>query len=434
MRHRHGEEALLLFALMAMSACADPATRTAGPTTISANVQPGSTAPESEERSALTRVARLVAVAMDNEPARQQIKRDMRAALFREHKLELGPYLRSKDGRAVLTRIVEASGTSETEFFNTLNAIRPLEIYMPVASQREKWTGASEVLVVSQLEQSAPLVSFDSRGREIVLDRNTPPAEPTLSIVPVETRFDRPMNPATSRNARDENGAAIGTLEPLNLKVSKLIACGSECGGGGSGGGSSIDPGLYLEFSRIMDMKEPWNRGDPEIEVHIQGPEGADAPRYGADLSCSGEHAYDYRKVFNQDGAFWEGQVMLYSAQQTASYIQKFNEGFHVLFWEDDNEPCVLRLDSNSLVAALQSAASATGTVAVKVLPGATFPVVAGVFIGNFFANAGAWLLTNDDFLGAAVAQEKAGYYYPGNTHVIMDGLNFNGRATIVYR
>ena len=33
-----------------------------------------------------------------------------------------------------------------------------------------------------------------------------------------------------------------------------------------------------------------------------------------------------------------------------------------------------------------------------------------------------------------AVDQASAGYYYPGNTHVIIDGTTLNGRATIVYR
>jgi hypothetical protein len=61
-------------------------------------------------------------------------------------------------------------------------------------------------------------------------------------------------------------------------------------------------------------------------------------------------------------------------------------------------------------------------------------PLVVGVFIAAFFADSGPWLLTNDDFLGVAVDQASAGWYYPDNTHVIMDGTTFNGRATIVYR
>lgn len=181
-------------------------------------------------------------------------------------------------------------------------------------------------------------------------------------------------------------------------------------------------------------MKEPWFRGDPEIEVHIQGPNSAAAPTYGQDLSCSGEHAYDFRKVFDQNTGFWEGQVMLFSADETVAFMNKFNQGFHVLFWEDDNEPCVLKLDTNPLVELLRSAATAAGTVALKVFPGATPAVLAAAFLGTFFASAGAWLLTNDDFLGAAVDQASAGYFYPGNTHVIMDGTRLNGRATIVYR
>jgi hypothetical protein len=116
------------------------------------------------------------------------------------------------------------------------------------------------------------------------------------------------------------------------------------------------------------------------------------------------------------------------------AFADKFNQGFHVLFWEDDNEPCLLKLDSNSLVELLRSTANAFSTVAIKVFPRASPTVMAAVFLGTLFSNAGAWLLTNDDFLGGAVDQTSAGYYYPGNTHVIMDGTTLNGRATIVYR
>lgn len=181
-------------------------------------------------------------------------------------------------------------------------------------------------------------------------------------------------------------------------------------------------------------MKEPWFRGDPEIEVHIQGPRETGSPTSGIDLSCSGEHAYEYAKVFNQDGGFWEGRVLLFSEAETVAFTNKFQQGFHVFFWEDDNNPCVLKLDTNVLVGVVRSSFSAFGTVALKVIPLTPWPLVAGAFVATFFASAGEWLLTNDDFLGAAVDQASAGYYYPGNTHVIMDGTTLNGRATIVYR
>jgi len=436
MRHTHGEGVLVLALFAALAGCADPASRTVGPTTSKDIVTEPKPASASEERVALTKIARLVAVAMDNEPSRQHLKGDMRAAPFKEHKLELATYLRSKDGRALLQSMSKQTRGGEGDVFATLAAIRPLEFYMPVAGHRESWTGKGDVLVVSQLDESDPIVTFDEGGKEVSLDRKVAPNQPTLSIVPVETRFDQPLTAAASRNVRDQSGSAIGTLEPMVPKGSNLMLCGASCDGGSGGGGGapSIAPGLYLEFSRIVDAKEPWFRGEPEIEVHIQGPASLSAPTTGEDLSCSGEHAYDYRKVFNQDGGFWEGRVMLLSADETVAFASKFTQGFHVLFWEDDNEPCILKLDSNVLVSLLQSTAAAFSTVAIKVFPKASPLVMAAVFVGTLFSNAGQWLLTNDDFLGAAVDQASAGYYNPGNTHVIMDGTTLNGRATIVYR
>jgi hypothetical protein len=439
MKHTHGEGVLVVALTAALFGCQDAANRTVGPT-VAADVQadptPFSPSSSSEERGALTKIARLVAVAMDNEPVRQRLKRDMRAAPFREHKLQLGSYLRSADGKALLGRMITLSGDSEKELFATVAAVRPLELYMPVSKHRESWTGSAGVLVVSQLDEGESIAAFDDRGNSVVVDRTVPPDQPTLSIVPVETRFDQPMSMTASRNVRDRSGAAIGTLEPMILKTAARIECGEDCSGGGGGGGGApaVAPGLYLEFSRILDMKEPWFRGDPEIEVHIQGPRDADSPTSGIDLSCSGEHAYEYPKVFNQDGGFWEGRVLLFSEAETVAFTNKFQQGFHVLFWEDDNDPCVLKLDTNVLVGVVRSTFGAFSTVALKVLPQASWPVIAGAFVATFFSNAGEWLLTNDDFLGAAVDQASAGYYYPDNTHVIMDRTTLNGRATIVYR
>ena len=439
MKHRHGEGVLVVALAAALFGCEDAANRAVGPK-VAADVQPGPAASpsssSSEEWAALTEIARLVAVALDNEPARQRLKRDMRAAPFREHKLQLGSYLGSTEGTALLRRMAALSGGGEKELLETVAAVRPLELYMPVSKHRESWTGSAGVLVVSQLDEGEAMAAFDDRGNAVVVDAQVPPEQPTLSIVPVETRFDKPMSVNASKNVRDKGGAAVGTLEPITLRSAALIDCG-ECGGGGGGGGSypaPIPPGLYLEFSRLLDMKEPWIRGEPELEVHIQGPRETGSPTSGIDLSCSGEHAYEYAKVFNQDGGFWEGRVLLFSEAETVAFTNKFQQGFHVFFWEDDNDPCVLKLDTNVLSGVVQSTGVAFGTVALKVIPLTPWPVVAGAFIAAFFASAGEWLLTNDDFLGAAVDQASAGYYYPDNTHVIMDGTTLNGRATIVYR
>src|SRR3989454_9472110 len=140
MTHTHGEGALFLALFAALAGCADPASRAVAPASSREIVSEPTPAPPSEERVALTKIARLVAVAMDKEPARQHLRRAMRAAPFREHKLALSSYLRSKDGGALLARMA-ASGGGESAVFATLAAIRPLEFYMPVTKHRESWTG-----------------------------------------------------------------------------------------------------------------------------------------------------------------------------------------------------------------------------------------------------------------------------------------------------
>ena len=165
MKHTNGEGVLVLALLACLSACADPVTRSTEPA-ISRDIT-ASSAPESPtpERSALTKITRLVALAMDNGPARQHLKRDMRAAPFREHKLQLTAYLQSKDGRALLDRMVAANGGTERDLLETVAGVRPLEFYMPVRKHRESWTGNEEVLVVSQLEESDPIVAFRRERR-----------------------------------------------------------------------------------------------------------------------------------------------------------------------------------------------------------------------------------------------------------------------------
>jgi hypothetical protein len=82
----------------------------------------------------------------------------------------------------------------------------------------------------------------------------------------------------------------------------------------------------------------------------------------------------------------------------------------------------------------VKSTATAFGTVAIKLIPGTPWKLVAATFVAALFSNPGSWLLTNDDFLGAAVDQASAGNVYPENTHVIIgDGRVLNGRANIIY-
>ncbi|MEX2109106.1 MAG: hypothetical protein WD802_00685 [Gemmatimonadaceae bacterium] len=123
---------------------------------------------------------------------------------------------------------------------------------------------------------------------------------------------------------------------------------------------------------------------------------------------------------------------MLFSGDEVTRFNGKFSDGFHVLFWEDDDTGCVLKLDNEVLIELLKATAAGS-SVALRIVP-FQWRLVAAAFLAAVFTNPGEWLRTNDDFVGAAVLQQDAGYNYPNNTHVIMKGTTLNGRATIVYR
>ncbi|MGH7603431.1 MAG: hypothetical protein ACRENK_05450 [Gemmatimonadaceae bacterium] len=63
------------------------------------------------------------------------------------------------------------------------------------------------------------------------------------------------------------------------------------------------------------------------------------------------------------------------------------------------------------------------------------WPVAAVTALAQIYNDAGAWMLTNDDYIGLArVSLPEYPYYYPDNTHVIIDeNGNLNGRANIVW-
>ena len=213
--------------------------------------------------------------------------------------------------------------------------------------------------------------------------RDAAPGTPTISIVPAETRFDQPLDLAEWTNEDNQNGQAIGTLVSRQL-LRRLVECGDSCGGGGGGGGSYKPPGFYITWSHISDMHEPWTKGNPEIEVHVHGPTDANNSQYGSDLACSGEHALPERS-FDQNNPTWNGDVLVWSAQQNADFNALFSQGYHVLFWEDDDTACTIKTDTNVLRGALTGTASLIGGAALKVAAGG--PIGALWVLGTLLAN-----------------------------------------------
>lgn len=382
-----------------------------------------SQASSTEEQAALDSLTRAVALALQDQGLRQRIKNDMRTAPIWEHKLEFSNYIKGASGGILLAKMSQVTGKSRSEILALMESVRPLEFYMPVREHRARWTGGSDLLVASQLEDEDTPHAYDLQGRAVVLDLTTAPATPVLSIVPVETDFTRPLDLNEWTNVDDRGGEAIGNYRrrsggsdhdaPMEAGINyidpgcdpeiAIIPCDDGGGGGGSGGGGSKPGGLYMTRLYLPDLGEPWTKGDPEIEVHIHGPNGGDKT-YGADLACAGERQTDYRRYFNQNNNTWTGEVLLFDQAQLTDYYNKYgNQGFNIMVWEDDDTACVIKTDKNITQSLLliAGAAGAAATVVAPVVGLTGWLKAAGSFIGAVYASA-SWLKSNDDFLGAA--------------------------------
>jgi hypothetical protein len=158
-----------------------------------------------------------------------------------------------------------------------------------------------------------------------------------------------------------------------------------------------------MTYSNLRDVGEPWTKGDPEIEVHLHGPNGGDKT-YGADLACAGEHQTDIYRRFDQNANTWSGEVLLFNQAQLADYYTKYgNQGFNVMVWEDDDTACSIKTDKNmtQVLALIAGAAGAAAVVIAAPASGGAWVKAAGMFIAAVYASA-SWLQSNDDFLGAA--------------------------------
>jgi hypothetical protein len=367
------------------------------------------------EHEALNEITRLTALALQDQGLRQRVRTDMRNSRHtEEHKLHFSNYLEGQNGGILLAKMVKESGRSRVEVLDLIRSVRPLEFYMPVTQHRESWRGGADLLVASLLEDEtdAP-IGYTLTGHRVVLSAATPPETPVLAIVPVETDFSHSLDPRRYRNVNDNGGESIGTLslalepidddcvQPMGMEEHDALMCG---GGGGGGGGTTTKPGgLYMIYSSLIDDGESWLKGNPEIEVHVHGPDGSGGT-HAVSLSCAGEKQTNHYRYFDQNNKTWSGEVLLFTQSEITNYNTKYpGQGFNVMMWEDDDGPCVIKTDKD-MTLVLAGIAGVVGAAAVIIeKPGslASWVKAAGMFIGATYASA-SWLKSNDDFLGAA--------------------------------
>lgn len=412
-------------AIAIVAACSPDTTRPLLPSTHATLLAEGSTGRQAQQGE----WARRVALALADPALRQRVKNDMRDSPISEFKLRFADYLRGPSGTRMLQRFAERDGITEVGALQALTNIPALEFYMPVAAHRKSWRGGGNLIVATQVEDTDNPIAWDTQGKRVPLSLSSPPTTPVLVLVPVETNFDRPL----SSQALALRGNP--KRETIQDPASTLIDCGTpDCsGGGGGGGGGGFPAGLYITFQRLVNQGEPWTLGAPEIEVHIHGPQAAAAPKYGADLACSGDRV-GFPRGFNQDNAFWNGKALLFDQHQINAYNAIQQSGFNVSVWEDDNAQCSIKKEDFNLAqrfAAISAAVGGYTAVSAATGIGPTL-IAAGTFAAAVYQSA-TFLWTNDDFLGTYVSAAKVGLSYTDANHVLYIAPGqVNGRAMIL--
>jgi hypothetical protein len=355
--------------------------------------------------AARERLARRIALALADDGFRARLKQDLDRSPVREGKLHFQRYLSSSQARATgdLARV-----TGESNAAVDLDARRApaLELYLPVPAHRAAWTGDDRVLVATVGDERQPPVAFSPSGQRLVLSPTSPPDQPVLALVPVETDFDQ------ARRVPHLQG------EP------------------GGGGGSWSPAGLYMTNSHLVESFESWVKGSPEIEVHLLGQAGSTDSLTSYSCAAGSASGYYY---FDQNSLDWSGNVLLINQTQLNSYKAGHpNQNLRVFVVEDDDTSCQIKTDParfSKLVKAVE-AAYPLFTGGKDITSGGIQKIWKRAHVFQQLLKALASLIkTDDELIGNAVESTVVGESYAGANWVIKgDGNRTNGWIKLVMK
>ncbi|HEX3926765.1 MAG TPA: hypothetical protein VHW65_02115 [Gemmatimonadales bacterium] len=407
----------LALLLLAGAACADH-----GSPTLTAPAAPA--AAVSQVTPARERLAMQLARALKDPTVRAAVKRRLDASNAPEGKLQFQALAQSQD-RYLLAALARSGATTVADLLTDMDQARGLELYLPVPAQRAAWTGDEHYLVATIGNDHEAPIAFTPDGVRLVLDSRTPPAIPVLALVPQETDFTG-GHPAMTMQCVDDCGSQGSGDDGTSGGTTSTST-------GGAAGSAPVVPGLYLVQSHFNDTYESWLKGSPEFEYHVYG---VDSSGSSVQLACTGETqkgAY----YWDQNNLDWTGSAMLLSDADYNIYQSKHpGAPIRIVAWEDDNQSCVDHADSTSIATILKDVdATYKAVTSGKVEPWYARGIEAAPSIFSLITAAWNLILTNDDFIGNAVATSVAGAAPNGANWVLKsDGAATTGWFTTAHR
>jgi hypothetical protein len=214
------------------------------------------------------KVARGLALAMENREIRTQIRDTMRHSPWNEHRIALQEFVTTPQGRKVVLMAAKSLGLSPEDFKSTVASLPQLDFYVPFVQHRTTWKATPELLVAASFERHAPqLTAYDVTGNpHSLLLVDGVPGYPLFILSPASKK--RPL--------LDRLVTTGDVIQDARKSVSaKMVAScdGSQteisCDGGGGGGTTtqSSSPGYYLTY---FDIKGDDGWFDNSLEVQFR--------------------------------------------------------------------------------------------------------------------------------------------------------------------
>lgn len=334
---------------------------------------------------------------------RRFLANEFRRSRVKEQKVELRSLLAHmlRDPGAELT---SSSRTATQSMATSANEYAPIEVYIPFADQRARWTENDAVQVVAILDDDDDPIAYQGDGSRSVLSKTAKPAVTTVVVTAAEQSFTT---------------GSMGSM----ICDPDVTDCSS-----GGGGGSGDDPppppadtSLFMTRLKIDSDYESIFKGSPEFEVHILGPAGTTDSV--TTMQCAGEHAgTPYAFDYNDTDHTWTGNVLLFSKAQMAAFHSGHpGKAFRVFVVEDDDESCVLRMDETEVQSmfALFSSTFSGLDAAIDTTFNLVNTLKAGNAVYNFLSSLANFILTKDDLVGTALADSVVGEYFTDANWVI---------------
>jgi hypothetical protein len=231
---------------------------------------------------AAQRVARGLAMAMDDPAVRAQLRVAMRDSRWTDHKLDLHTYAASRQGKTMVAAAAERLGISREALAAAIHRLPPMDLYLPFREHRVAWRGTPQVMVAASFAPDAPtLQAYRTDGSMTVLTlSNGNPSDALVILHPAEPRGTRAVRDGDPprETVEDPHGPGIALLpcNPEPYAVSATAVCEAPDPGTGSGGGTTITPGIYV--TRFYSFRGDGWWGSVEMEFRSYGYSGV--PEY----------------------------------------------------------------------------------------------------------------------------------------------------------